>query len=286
MGKIIWLASYPKSGNTWFRVFLTNLRGEMNGPAEINKLESTPIASARGIFDDTAGFESSDLTPGEIEQLRPEIYEHLAVNAKETLFMKVHDAYTFVAEGMPLFPAQATTGVIYIMRNPLDVAVSFAHHSGCDYDKSIANMANDKNIFGGKQKRLYDQLQQNLLSWSKHVLSWIDAPGVDVCVLRYEDMKQNALETFEKAVKFVGLDYGRDEIQKAIELSSFEELQRQEKEKGFKEKSAASTAFFRKGKIGSWREELTKKQAQQIISDHGEVMQRCGYLDQNRGVFF
>lgn len=286
MGGIIWLASYPKSGNTWFRVFLTNLQGDMESPAEINKLNSTPIASARGIFDDTAGFESSDLTADEIEQLRPEVYEHLAANAKKTLFMKVHDAYTFVAEGVPLFPAKATTGVIYIMRNPLDVAVSFAHHSGCNYDKSIANMADDKHVFCGKKKRLYNQLQQRLLSWSNHVLSWLDAPGVDICILRYEDMKQNSLETFEKAVKFVGLDYGRDEIQKAIELSSFEELQRQEKEKGFKEKSAASEAFFRKGKIGSWREELNPEQVKRIISDHGAVMKRLGYLDDDGETIF
>ena len=286
MDGIIWLASYPKSGNTWFRVFLTNLQGDMDSPAEINKLNSTPIASARGIFDDTAGFESSDLTKGEIEQLRPEVYEHLAANSKDTLFMKVHDAYTFVTEGVPLFPAKATTGVIYIMRNPLDVAVSFAHHSGCDYDRSIANMADDKHVFCGKQKRLHNQLQQRLLSWSNHVLSWLDAPGVDICILRYEDMKQNPLETFEKAVKFAGLDYGRDEIQKAIELSSFEELQRQEKESGFEEKSAASEIFFRKGEIGSWREELTDAQAQQIVSDHGEVMQRYGYLAQNDEIIF
>ena len=73
MNGIIWLASYPKSGNTWFRVFLTNLRGEEDGPAQINKLGSTPIASARGIFDDEAGIEASDLTPDEIDRLRPEI---------------------------------------------------------------------------------------------------------------------------------------------------------------------------------------------------------------------
>ena len=92
MNGIIWLASYPKSGNTWFRVFLTNLRGEEGGPADINKLRSTPIASARGIFDDEAGVEASDLTPDEIDRLRPEIYMHLHKQAEETLFMKVHDA--------------------------------------------------------------------------------------------------------------------------------------------------------------------------------------------------
>jgi len=286
MSGIIWLASYPKSGNTWFRVFLTNLWGEKSNPADINKLSSTPIASARGIFDDIAGFESSDLTASEIERLRPEIYEHIAAKSEETLFMKVHDAYSLLTESTPLFPPKATTAAIYLVRNPLDVAVSFAHHSGWNYDMSIRSMADDKNCFCGKQKRLYNQLEQKLLSWSSHVLSWLEAPGVNACLIRYEDMKEKPLETFEKAVRFAGLDYDRDEIEKAIELSSFAELQRQEKEQGFKEKSAASQAFFRKGKIGSWREELSDDPAQQVIRDHETVMRRYGYLDKKGEVAF
>ena len=74
MNGIIWLASYPKSGNTWFRVFLTNLLRDADTPASINELESTPIASARGIFDNNIGFEASDLTADEIDRLRPELY--------------------------------------------------------------------------------------------------------------------------------------------------------------------------------------------------------------------
>ena len=144
MNGIIWLASYPKSGNTWFRVFLTNLRGEEGGPANINKLHSAPIASARGIFDDEAGVEASDLTPDEIDRLRPEIYTHLAKQAEETLFMKVHDACTSNDKNIPLFPKEATAGAIYIIRNPLDVVVSFADHSGWDYDKAILRMADEK----------------------------------------------------------------------------------------------------------------------------------------------
>jgi len=281
MNSIIWLASYPKSGNTWFRVFLTNLRGEEDGPADINKLRSTPIASARGIFDDEAGVEASDLTFDEIDRLRPEIYTYLAEQAEETLFMKVHDAYTSNDKSIPLFPEKATTGAIYIIRNPLDVAISFAHHSGWDYNKAILRMADEESAFCARPKRLHNQLRQKLLSWSSHVKSWTEQAPFPVCVLRYEDMKQKPLETFEKAVQFSGLEYGRKQILKALELSSFEELQRQEKEDGFKEKSPSSDMFFRKGKIGSWREELTEKQVKHVIHDHREVMQRFKYLDTN-----
>ena len=130
MGGIIWLASYPKSGNTWLRVFLANLRGDLELPVEINEFDFAPIASRRRIFDEETGIEASDLTSYEIDRLRPEVYEQLAAKADEILFMKVHDAYTTNDRKLPLFPEKATVGTIYIIRNPMDVAISFPHHSG------------------------------------------------------------------------------------------------------------------------------------------------------------
>jgi aryl sulfotransferase len=280
MKGIVWLASYPKSGNTWFRVFLTNLLRDGDEPAHINELESTPIASARGIFDNNIGFEASDLTADEVDRLRPELYIHLAEKAEGTLFMKIHDAYTDAADNRPLIPAEATAGAIYIIRNPLDVAVSSAHHNGSDYDTAIARMASDA-FLAAKPDRLHDQLRQKLLSWSGHALSWIDLAPFPVCLLRYEDMKTRPLETFTGAVRFAGLPHTVAQIQKALEFSSFKVVRQQEEADGFQEKSSASKRFFRKGKIGSWREELTEEQAQRIVCDHWEVMRRFGYLDVN-----
>jgi len=281
MKGIIWLASYPKSGNTWFRVFLTNLLRDADEPANINELERTPIASARGVFDTHMGFEASDMTADEIDRLRPELYIHLAENATEPLFMKVHDAYADVADNMPLIPRAATGGALYFIRNPLDVAVSFAHHSGRDYDTAISRMADETFAFCCKSDRLHNQLRQKLLSWSGHVQSWVDRAPFPVCVLRYEDMKSQPLDTFEKAVLFTGLSRTRDQIQKALDFSSFEVVQQQEEAEGFQEKSPSSRRFFRKGRIGSWREELSENQAQKIVNDHRDVMRRFGYLDEN-----
>ena len=153
MGGIIWLASYPKSGNTWFRVFLTNLRREEDGPAQINKLNNRFIASARAIFDDEAGIEASDLTPDEIDRLRPEIYTHLAEEAEEGLFMKGHDAYLSNDQNIRLYPKEATAGAIYIIRNPPDVVISFANHSGRSYDPAISQRADDIFASCSKPKR-------------------------------------------------------------------------------------------------------------------------------------
>lgn len=279
MKGIIWLASYPKSGNTWFRVFLTNLLRNADEPANINELESTPIASARGLFDTSMGFEASDLNADEIDRLRPELYCRLAEESEETPFMKIHDAYTVMANNTPLIPAEATAGAIYIIRNPLDVAVSFAYHSGWDYDTTIAKMSLSSFSFCGKSDRLHNQLRQKLLSWSDHVLSWVERAPFPVCVLRYEDMKRESLETFTRAVRCAGLPHSEAQIEKAIRFSSFDVVKQQEEEENFRERSSVAECFFRKGKVGSWREELNHEQVQRIVNDHSQVMRRFGYLD-------
>lgn len=286
MSKIIWLASYPKSGNTWMRTFLTNYWRDADEPVDINSLAGGPIASARGVFDDFVGVEASDLTPEEIERLRPYVYEQMAENSEETLFLKVHDAFTYTPEGIPLLSKKATRGALYLVRNPLDVAVSFAHHSNRPVGKMIPKMADSTFAFVNNPNRLHNQLVQKLLTWGEHALSWVDEPDLNVLVVRYEDMKMKTEETFSQVVKFCGLDFDEERLQKALRFSSFDVLQAQEKEHGFGEKMPTSESFFRKGRTGSWREKLTEEQAAQLIHDHREVMQRFGYLTDDGDVVF
>ncbi|MDD5170347.1 MAG: sulfotransferase domain-containing protein, partial [Syntrophales bacterium] len=264
----------------------TNLLRDADEPAGINELESTPIASARGLFDNNIGFEASDMTADEIDRLRPELYCHLAEDAEEPLFMKIHDAYTDVADNMPLIPAEATGGALYFIRNPLDVAVSFAHHNGWDYGTSISRMGDETFAFCRNPYRLHNQLRQKLLTWSGHVLSWMDHAPFPVCLLRYEDMKTQPLETFTRAVRFAGLPHVDGQIRKALEFSSFNVVRQQEEAEGFREKSPVAVHFFRKGKIGAWREELSEEQAQMIIRSHRDVMRRFGYLDEKGEIVF
>jgi aryl sulfotransferase len=278
MTGIIWLASYPKSGNTWFRIFLTNLLRDNDEPSDINALESTPISSARAIFDDETGIEAADLTAEEIDRLRPLVYEYLAETAEETLFMKVHDAWTLLPDGSPLLSSAASRGAIYFIRNPLDVAVSYAHHNGTDIDRAITLMGNGNHMLCGKPGRLDNQLRQKLLTWSGHVESWLKAPGLRVQVMRYEDMLARPEETFSRAVAFAGLPHDREKIAKALRFSDFETLQAQEIAQGFKEKSPVNDLFFRNGQAGQWRERLTPEQVDRVVRDHGEVMRRFGYL--------
>jgi hypothetical protein len=282
MKNIIWLASYPKSGNTWFRIFLSSLLGDEKEPTDINKISSTHgIASARHIFDELTGIEASDLSHDEVDIMRPGLYNRISDDSNQTLFIKVHDAYTYLPDNSPLFPPSATKGIIYIIRNPLDVAVSNSNHNSCTVQQSIETMCDGNHGLCAKTKKLKNQLRQKMGTWSGHVTSWANAQDQDVHVVRYEDMKQSPLETFSAAIRFAGLDFGPKDVGAAIQKSSFGEMQKQEKEKGFKERPIGAPSFFRKGEVGSWREQLTTEQVRQIIDAHGTVMRKFGYLTED-----
>jgi hypothetical protein len=279
MGGIYWLASYPKSGNTWFRTFLRNLREEGDEPVDINDLSTGSIASARGWLDQVLGFDTAELDLDEVDRLRPEVYRW-ALRDKELGYHKIHDAYTLTRDGEPLVSTEATLGALYIIRNPLDVAPSYANHNHSSIDDAIACMGQAQHGLCRSRKSLPNQTRQKLLTWSQHVLSWVDAPNLNCHVARYEDMLANPVETFTAAVDFLQLSAFCKNIPKAIEFSDFKLLSQQEMNKGFREKPAHTEKFFRQGKSGDWREKLTKEQVAKVVEDHGRVMRRFGYLDE------
>jgi hypothetical protein len=286
MGGIYWLASYPKSGNTWLRAFLVNLRQNRDEPADINRLGRIPIASFRVSFDRLTGLASSDLTFEEIERLRPEVYRKLAEAGPEPIFLKIHDAYTLLPGGGPLVPPEVTLGVVYIVRNPLDVAVSLAQHSGGDLSDAIAAMNNPCHCICNSPGGLFRQLPQKLTSWSAHVEGWLDGSGLKALLIRYEDMAAAPLETFEAVARFMGLSHSRERLRKAIRFSSFDVLKRQESAKGFKERPLKSQSFFREGTCGSWKKHLSNGQARELINAHKRTMKRFGYLDDISSLLF
>lgn len=279
MAELIWLASYPKSGNTWFRSFISNLISEQDEPVNINAMLTDGIASSRDLFDDWTGIEASDLTFDEIDLIRPDIYTRVIDDADRNLYVKIHDAYTYLPDGRPLFPRHKAKA-IYLIRNPLDVAVSFSYHSATTIDKAIASMGNDEFAFCSGNNRLYNQLRQKLLSWSSHVRSWVDNDIMPVEVIRYEDMRNQPRETFKRAVAFIGLDYNDDKIMRAIQFSDFKVLKEQEEKNAFKERPPRAESFFRQGKSGDWVNHLTDEQVRRIITDHKEIMERFDYLNE------
>jgi hypothetical protein len=273
---IVWLASYPKSGNTWLRVFLTNYHRDRDTPADINQLNATPIASSRDLFDDQVGLAASDLLPREAAGLRAELYEHLARQGDGPLVMKVHDAYLEVS-GRPLFPSAASRAALYVIRNPLDVAVSFAHHCNNKVSRTVRQMGSERFSMAAERRRLPHQLPQRLGSWSGHVRSWVDDAPFPVEVIRYEDMQADAEASFARAARLVFGEVDLRRLRKAIAFSGFDVLKKMEEEHGFNERPPGAPAFFRRGRVGAWRESLSDDDVRRLVEDHAEVMARFGY---------
>ncbi len=297
MTRTIWLASYPKSGNTWFRMLLANLGRDV--PVDINALSGRGgIASARRWFDDAMLFPSGLLTHDECDRLRPRVHEvrrgHEADdlgdpgaatdNCGDVRFVKTHDAWTITADGEPLLggPAAADAAIL-IVRDPRDVASSLAGHNGQSIDDAICFMMRPDSAFCGRDDRQPNQMRQQLRDWSGYHRSWIEQTMLPVHRVRYEDLQADVVGTFSRALGFVGSGVGFAQLERAARFADFAQLQAQERRHGFREaprrrQGAPPHAFFRNGKAGGWRSELTADQCATIERAHAEVMAELGYV--------
>ena len=274
---IYWLASYPKSGNTWFRIFLANYLAKNNEVISLNEINTGSIASSRVMFDDVSALASSDLLQSEINMLRPDIYREFSMGLNVNSYNKVHDTYSLI-DDKPMFPEEISAGVIYFVRNPLDVVISYANHSSIEIDKSIAAINNDNHKLAKSKKSLNNQLEQELGSWSYHVKSWTEQNKIPVFVMKYEDMLVDTYNVFKNALAFLKLDFDEKKFTKAIENSSFKVLTELEEKEGFKEKPIKTEKFFKTGKSGNWEKLLNKEQIELIIEKNNEQMLKFNYL--------
>lgn len=279
MAPIVWLASYPRSGNTWIRLLIGSYERPEDEPGAFDTLAHYPVAAGRATFDALAGVESAELTADEVDLLRPRVYERLAEEARAQRVMKVHDAYLPNAAGEPCFPASATAGAVYALRNPLDVAVSFAHHLGIPTAAAVALVCDDAGALNASAARGNPQLRERLGSWGAHVRSWVDAPGLRRLVVRYEDLHADPGSVFAGVVDFLGHAPDPARLRRAVDGAAFERLRAREAASGFGDAQPARTApFFRRGRPGGWREALTPAQVDRIVATQGETMRRFGYL--------
>lgn len=279
-GKFFWLTSYPKSGNTWVRAFIATLFKKSDRDFHINEISIGSMASNREWVEDGLGIDIENLSADEIDHLRPIAYRFLSSKASEYFYNKVHDAYVVSSDGQPLIPREATRGVLYLVRNPMDVAISLSHHVTTSIDQAIKIMANSKNTISYSPNRFSTQLRQRVLSWSEHVESWLNAPGLRTLVIRYEDMRLHPVKTFTRIAQFLEISSKNSDILKALELSSLERLQLQEAEHGFRERPAKAKQFFRRGIVGEWKDALSEDQVSKVVERHKDVMRLLGYLDE------
>lgn len=274
MGGIVWLASYPKSGNTWLRAFLHNLLRNPEHPADINQLDRFCYGdSLAPLYERVAGRKVGELSRAEIQGLRPKVHEGFAQSFPDTVFAKTHNMMAEV-EGVPLITMAHTAGAIYVLRNPLDMALSLADHFGLGPDQAV-HMLNNPEAGSLTDDRTVFEVYG---SWSQHVWSWTREERPNLLWLRYEDMLEKPLQSFGRIAQFLGFRPPRPRLEKAIRFSSFKVLAGQEASRGFRERSVHSQRFFRVGKAGQWRKALSAQQVRALVEGNREQMARFGYL--------
>ena len=171
-----------------------------------------------------------------------------------------------------------TVGAVYMVRDPRDVAVSLADHSGSSIDEAIALMKKPKAAIGPNGPMQGRQMFEIVGDWSSHVQSWTNKWHPRITTFRYEDCLADPEGTLGKLPPFLGISKDLWRIKAALAASSFESLQKIEAEQGFNEKSKHTETFFARGKAGGWQEVLSAAQAKKIERDHRKVMTHFGYL--------
>jgi hypothetical protein len=274
MGKIVWIASYPKSGNTWLRALLASLRAG-GSPVDINALHSTDGAPDRHRFDEVLGIDSADLTSDEVECLRPRVYEAIAGAADDLVLFKIHDALLETSAGELIAPPAVTHGAIYPVRHPYAVAPSFANHLGVSVERAVEVMNDRGYAFQPADHAVAPQVRQRLLDWSGHAESWLKAP-FPVHVVRYEDLHAAPAKELAKVAAFLGWTVKSGLVRRAVSAARFDRLKSQEDASGFREAPPGRT-FFRTGEADSWKRELRPALARALTQRHAQTMRRFGY---------
>jgi len=243
----VFLVSYPRSGNTWTRFLLGNLISQ-NDPVTFSNIEARI----------------------------PEIYfnhDRLLRALPRPRMLKSHECF------QPQYPH-----VIYIVRDPRDVAVSFFHHN-----VKARNISEDYPMTSFVPRFIAGEFDRKFGSWRDNVLSWISVRGKspDFMMLRYEDMKRNTAEALLQVVRFLErcsfpkIDSSAEALQRAIELSSPERMRDLEKKEAANWVLTKSTRtdkpFVRTATAGGWKSQLAPDTVAAIESAWGDLMQNLGY---------
>ena len=269
---ITWLASYPKSGNTWLRMMLTAYK--QNGHLNINESAHSSSDSMTEYMQAAAfGVPLEKVGERGMALLRPAaLYRQIVVAQFSPIFMKTHTVNGLIDGVVHTVPPLLTERAIYIIRDPRDVVMSLARHIGRPVEETVEAMGNPRYALFGDRV-----VPQFLSSWSNNVKTWTESKvSYERLVLGYEDMMADPKAEMRQVLDFCKMEIDEDRLERAVEACSLDKLKAQEAEKGFVENREDRGEFFHRG--GSrWREELDPVIARQIEKDHGEVMKKFGY---------
>ena len=272
--KIFWIASYPKSGNTWIRSFLSSYLYTADGIFNnFDILDKIIRFESKRFFSNIADSKDILATPGNISKYWIKAQNQIVSNSNEYVFIKTHN-FCGEINNNPFTSSKITKGFIYVVRDPRAVAVSFSKHTNESLDQVIDSMLSDKPRYAmntGGYPSFYYNWKINYFSWKKF------SNLVPSLIIKYEDLFNN--ESFFKITKL--LDelkiFKSDSVKtlNAITSTSFLKMSSLEKKFGFEE--SGKNNFFYKGKKDHWKNILNRKQVERIELNLEKEMKELGY---------
>lgn len=276
MNGILWIASYPKSGNTWLRIFIENLFRNTVEPAPINAMEVVRYGDMMvSVYEEFSGRKLEALDDAAIHAMREPLQRWLATRP-ETCMVKTHNAIT-LHEGEPLIRLEYTAGAVYLLRNVFDVTVSFAHHYDLSMDDAVDGICSSAMRVRTSRASVF----QVLGSWTDHYRSWFGVENFSPHLMRYEDMVRDPIKVFGRFMRFLGVPKNPERLKRAVRNSTFGEAAKQEQRTGFRERVRADQTFFRAGKVGDYRKYLSDDNVKRLVDCHHELLLEHKYIDKD-----
>jgi len=282
---IIWISSYPRSGNTWVRAFLsTYLYSKKSSTVfeNIKKITNFPnINQFKGIFEinefseeELKDKKKKDKKKFEISKYWISAQKKINLN-KEITFLKTHN-FGGSLEGNDFTNLENTLGAIYIVRDPRSVAVSNSYHNNISFNQSVDDLLDEK-IFATNEGNLLEFRS----SWRVNYLSWKNRTYPKL-ILRYEDLHSDTFQNFKKILNFIN-DFQKTDIidakiKQVMDLCDIKNLSKLEDSQGFHEKLLNEEKFFRKGLVDEWKSKLEEHQVKKIEKAFFKEMKELKYL--------
>ncbi len=282
---IIWLASYPKSGNTWIRTFISSIIFSKDGISNFNNLEKIPQYPMRRHFHNLVeNFQNIN----EIKKNWIISQEKMNLDNK-IKFLKTHHVNCKI--GADNFTNHDNTkGVIYIVRDPRNVVTSIKNHFSLNtYNDAKKFIFDDHRWLGfisDKNKIRDNKLPTLISSWNINYKSWQNM-SENFLLIRYEDLIMDPDKEFTKIVKFLSsilnIEFNKNKITEAIKTSSFDNLKKLEKSGLFGESVVDAQLgnkkdFFYLGPKNDWKKLLDNKISKEIEQKFENEMRELKYL--------